>query len=66
MDFYHNFLGVFGAFSAGIRGIFEEEVAKGCFQRLGEARQTFLRLIRANRVQRKGLTYKMLKIIYIL
>jgi len=30
-------------------GIFGVEVAKGCFQRFGEARQAFLRLIGAHR-----------------
>jgi hypothetical protein len=38
-----------GAFSGGIRGIFRVEVARGCFQRFGEARQAFLRLIGAHR-----------------
>jgi hypothetical protein len=38
-----------GAFSGGIRGIFEEEVERGCFQRFGEARQAFLKLIGAQR-----------------
>ena len=39
----------FGAVSAGIRGIFGVEVARARFQRFGEARQAFLRLIRAHR-----------------
>ena len=38
-----------GAFSAGIRGIFGVDVARACFQRLGEAHQAFLRLIGAHR-----------------
>jgi hypothetical protein len=40
---------VWGAFSAGIRGIFGLEVERGRFQRFAEVRQAFLRLIRAHR-----------------
>jgi hypothetical protein len=44
MEFEHKILGLFGAVSAGIRGIFGVEVERGCLQRFDEDRQAFLRL----------------------
>ena len=45
----HKILGLFGAVSAGIRGILGVEVGRRCLQRFDEDRQAFLRLIRAHR-----------------
>jgi hypothetical protein len=48
-EFEHKILGLFGAVSAGIRGILGVEVGRGCLQRFDEDRQAFLRLIGAHR-----------------
>ena len=45
-------MGLFGAVSAGIRGILGVEVGRGCLQRFDEDRQAFLRLIGAHPLPR--------------